>query len=89
VFGCDLNELESAETVALVSKAGEVMEAVAPVDQSSAEGAAGCGRAGVAVLAWPLVLAGEETRRFCGRRARLWRPAISAKTPLDGCRCSY
>jgi NAD(P)-dependent dehydrogenase (short-subunit alcohol dehydrogenase family) len=39
VFGCDLNEPESAETVALVSKAGGVMEAVAPVDLSSAEGA--------------------------------------------------
>jgi meso-butanediol dehydrogenase / (S,S)-butanediol dehydrogenase / diacetyl reductase len=39
VFGCDLNEPESAETVALVSKAGGVMEAVAPLDLSTPDGA--------------------------------------------------
>jgi meso-butanediol dehydrogenase / (S,S)-butanediol dehydrogenase / diacetyl reductase len=39
VFGCDLSEPESAETVALVTKGGGVMEAVAPVDLSTAEGA--------------------------------------------------
>jgi meso-butanediol dehydrogenase / (S,S)-butanediol dehydrogenase / diacetyl reductase len=39
VFGCDLNEAGSAETVALVAKEGGVMAALAPVNLSSAEGA--------------------------------------------------
>jgi len=39
VFGCDLNEAASDETVALVKEAGGTMEALAPVDLSSADGA--------------------------------------------------
>jgi meso-butanediol dehydrogenase / (S,S)-butanediol dehydrogenase / diacetyl reductase len=39
VFGCDLNEPDSAETVALVTKAGGVMEALAPVDLATRGGA--------------------------------------------------
>jgi NAD(P)-dependent dehydrogenase (short-subunit alcohol dehydrogenase family) len=39
VFGCDLDEAGSAETVGLVTKDGGVMAALAPVDLSSAEGA--------------------------------------------------
>jgi meso-butanediol dehydrogenase / (S,S)-butanediol dehydrogenase / diacetyl reductase len=39
VFGCDLHEADSAETVALVAKAGGVMEALAPADLSTADGA--------------------------------------------------
>ena len=39
VFGCDLDQAGSAETVALVSQEGGVMAALAPVNLSSAEGA--------------------------------------------------
>ena len=39
VFGCDLDETGSAETVALVTKEGGSMAALAPVNLSSAEGA--------------------------------------------------
>jgi len=39
VFGCDLNEAASAETVALVAEAGGVMAAMAPVDLATSEGA--------------------------------------------------
>jgi NAD(P)-dependent dehydrogenase (short-subunit alcohol dehydrogenase family) len=39
VFGCDLDEAGSAETVGLVTKEGGVMAALAPVNLSSAEGA--------------------------------------------------
>jgi len=39
VFGCDLDEAGSAETVRLVTKDGGVMAALAPVNLSSAEGA--------------------------------------------------
>jgi meso-butanediol dehydrogenase / (S,S)-butanediol dehydrogenase / diacetyl reductase len=39
VFGCDLNEPTSAETVALVKAAGGEMEALAPVDLSTPDGA--------------------------------------------------
>jgi len=39
VFGCDLDEAGSAETVALVTKEGGSMAALAPVNLSSAEGA--------------------------------------------------
>ena len=39
VFGCDLDEAGSAETVALVTKKGGSMAALAPVNLSSAEGA--------------------------------------------------
>ena len=39
VFGCDLDEAGSAETVALVTAAGGRMAALAPVDLASAEGA--------------------------------------------------
>ncbi|HEX3751024.1 MAG TPA: SDR family NAD(P)-dependent oxidoreductase [Streptosporangiaceae bacterium] len=38
VFGCDLDEAGSAETVGLVTKEGGVMAALAPVNLSSAEG---------------------------------------------------
>jgi meso-butanediol dehydrogenase / (S,S)-butanediol dehydrogenase / diacetyl reductase len=39
VFGCDLDEAGSAETVGLVTKEGGTMVALAPVNLSSAEGA--------------------------------------------------
>lgn len=39
VFGCDLDESENAETVALVTAAGGVMDALAPVDLAGREGA--------------------------------------------------
>ena len=39
VFGCDLNEAENAETVELVTKAGGVMDALAPVNLNNREGA--------------------------------------------------
>ncbi|MBV9795468.1 MAG: SDR family oxidoreductase [Actinobacteria bacterium] len=47
VFGCDLNEADSAETVALVTKAGGVMEALAPVDLGTRDGAEAWVRAAV------------------------------------------
>jgi meso-butanediol dehydrogenase/(S,S)-butanediol dehydrogenase/diacetyl reductase len=39
VYGCDVNEAGSAETVRLVSEAGGTMRALAPVDLSTSEGA--------------------------------------------------
>jgi len=39
VFGCDLNDGASAETVELVRKQGGTMEALAPADLSGADGA--------------------------------------------------
>lgn len=39
VFGCDLDEKASAETVGLVTAAGGTMAALAPVDLSGADGA--------------------------------------------------
>ncbi|HEY3903290.1 MAG TPA: SDR family NAD(P)-dependent oxidoreductase [Streptosporangiaceae bacterium] len=39
VFGCDLDEASSAETVGLVKEAGGLMAAVAPVDLSTPDGA--------------------------------------------------
>ncbi len=39
VFGCDLNEAASTETVALVTEAGGTMAALAPLNLSSREGA--------------------------------------------------
>ena len=39
VFGCDLDEKASAETVELVTEAGGTMAALAPVDLASADGA--------------------------------------------------
>src|SRR6266568_2244002 len=39
VYGCDLNEAENAETVELVTKAGGVMDALAPVNLNNREGA--------------------------------------------------
>jgi NAD(P)-dependent dehydrogenase (short-subunit alcohol dehydrogenase family) len=39
VFGCDLDVAGSAETVALVAKAGGTMDAMAPVDLGAREGA--------------------------------------------------
>ncbi|MGH3246252.1 MAG: SDR family NAD(P)-dependent oxidoreductase [Trebonia sp.] len=46
VFGCDLDADGSAETVALVTKAGGQMAALAPLNLSSAEGARLGGRGG-------------------------------------------
>ncbi len=39
VFGCDLDEAASTETVTLVKEAGDMMAAVAPVDLSTTDGA--------------------------------------------------
>ena len=39
VFGCDLDEAASAETVALVTAAGGGWRAIAPVDLAAADGA--------------------------------------------------
>src|SRR5271154_903565 len=47
VFGCDLDEAASDETVALVTKAGGVMAAVAPLNLSGAAGAQAWVRAAV------------------------------------------
>jgi NAD(P)-dependent dehydrogenase (short-subunit alcohol dehydrogenase family) len=53
VFGCDLDEAASAETVDLVTAGGGLMAALAPVNLSSAEGA----------QAW----AGAAARKFGAR----------------------
>lgn len=53
VFGCDLDERASAETVALVTAAGGRMAALAPVDLAGADGArAWVGRPSPSSAAW-------------------------------------